>query len=362
MSGVWGDKLKLSIFGESHGRAIGVVINNLPPGIEIDYEFIKSEMKRRAPGREKISTSRKEDDLFEIVSGELDGKTTGAPLCAMIWNSSQISKDYENLRYNMRPGHSDYPGFVKYKGFNDYRGGGHFSGRITAPLVFAGALAKSILKSKGITIGAHIRKVGKTLDSSFDPVNLDSSLLNSIREKDYPVIDDNQGIKMKEEILEAKKSLNSIGGIIEVGVVGSPVGIGNPFFDSFESKLAHMIFSVPATKGIEFGTGFGFADLTGKEGNDEFYMDNGKVKTYTNNNGGVTGGITNGMPIIFRTVIKPTASISQPQKTVNIKENEDTILTVEGRHDPCIVHRAVPVLESVTAITLLDFLLLEGDF
>lgn len=361
MSGMWGDKLEISIFGESHGKGIGVVMSGLPVGVKLDLDYVEKDMKRRAPGKSELSTPRQEKDMFDIISGFFEDRTTGAPLCSVIWNADTRSKDYGNIQYNMRPGHADFPGFIKYKGFNDYRGGGHFSGRITAPLVFAGSVAKQILEQKGIVIGAHIKSVADVEDEAIDMVNLDSQLLKDLREKTFPVIDDEKGMQMQDRILAAKEDLNSVGGVVEVAVTGVPVGIGNPFFDSLESKISSLVFSVPATKGIEFGAGFDITRMLGSEANDEYYMDGDEVKTYTNNNGGITGGISNGMPIVFSVAIKPTSSISRKQKTINVKEKKESELEVHGRHDPCIAHRAVPVLESVAAIAILDLMLLEGE-
>lgn len=361
MSGTWGERLELSIFGESHGEGIGIVINGMPAGYEIDFEDIKKDMKRRAPGTSRLSTPRAEKDMFQVLSGVFEGKITGAPIASVIMNTNTKSKDYSNIQFNMRPGHGDYPGFIKYRGFNDYRGGGHFSGRITAPLVFAGSLAKQILKSKGITVSAHIDSVAGIEDEKFDSLNFTDELAENLRDKFFPVIDDEKGEKMQDKILEAKEAGNSVGGTVEVIVSGVPVGLGNPFFDSAESKISSMVFSVPAVKGIEFGAGFEMAEMTGREANDEYYMDGDEVKTKSNNNGGITGGITNGMPIVFRTVIKPTSSISIKQETINVREMKDTELEVHGRHDPCIVHRAVPVLEAAAALSVLDLMLLEGE-
>lgn len=357
MSGVWGNKLKVSIFGESHGVGIGITIDGLLAGIELDMEAILEEMDRRAPGKSKLATARRESDTPEILSGIFEGKTTGAPLCAIIRNADMHSKDYGNLKNLMRPGHSDYPGHVKYNGFNDYRGGGHFSGRITAPLVFAGAVCKQILAQKGIMIGSHIKSIGKINDKSFLETNLDNDLLKELHNKELPVLDKEKEEAMRNTILEAKADLDSVGGTIECTVLGINAGIGNPFFDSVESTLAHLMFSVPAVKGIEFGKGFAMSKLRGSECNDEYYYDGDNVKTYTNNNGGITGGITNGMPIIFNVVVKPTSSISKPQKTINIAEKKNDELVIKGRHDPCIVQRAVPVVEAVTAIGILDLVL-----
>ena len=357
MSGIWGNKLKVSIFGESHGIGIGITIDGLPTGVEIDMESILKEMDRRAPGKSKLATARKESDTPEILSGIFQGKTTGVPLCAVIRNADMHSKDYGNLKDLMRPGHSDYPGFIKYNGFNDYRGGGHFSGRITAPLVFAGAICKQILEAKGINIGAHIKSIGKVVDKSFDEVQLNKELLKELHGKELPLLLPEKEEEMINTVLEAKKDGDSVGGTIECTVLGIKAGIGNPFFDSVESTLAHLMFSVPAVKGIEFGKGFSMTELRGSECNDAYYYDGEEVKTYTNNNGGITGGITNGMPVLFRVAVKPTSSISKKQKTINIAEKKDDELIVKGRHDPCIVQRALPVIEAVTAIGMLDLIL-----
>ncbi|WP_244834630.1 chorismate synthase [Clostridium sp. BJN0001] len=360
MSGMIGNKLKISIFGESHGVAIGITIDGLPSGIELSYEEILKEMARRAPGKSALSTKRNESDTPEILSGFFEGKTTGTPLCAIIRNSDQHSKDYGKLKDLMRPGHADYTGFVKYKGFNDYRGGGHFSGRITAPLVFAGAIAKQILEKEKITVGAHIKSIGSVADKSFNEVELTKELLKKLSLSELPLLSSDKEEKMRNEIIEAKNNLDSVGGIIETSVIGIKPGVGDPFFDSIESTLSHLLFSVPAVKGVEFGLGFEMAKMHGSNANDEYYYDNdGKVKTYTNNNGGILGGITNGMPILFKVAIKPTPSIAKKQRTVDISTNKDSYLEVEGRHDPCIVQRAVPVIEAVTAIGILDQILLN---
>ena len=356
MSGMWGNKFKVSIFGESHGVGIGITIDGLPSGFEINMEEVLKEMARRAPGKSKLSTARKETDMPEILSGFFEGKTTGTPLCAIIRNSDQHSRDYGKLKDLMRPGHADYPGFIKYKGFNDYRGGGHFSGRITAPLVFAGAVCKQILESKGIKIGAHVSSIGKVKDKSFFDVELTNELLDTIKVNELPLLATEKEEEMRNTILEARKEQDSVGGTIECAVLGIDAGIGDPFFDSVESTLAHLMFSVPAVKGIEFGKGFSMSEHRGSECNDEYYYDGDKVKTYTNNNGGITGGITNGMPILFKVGIKPTPSISKNQKTIDVNEHKDAELVIEGRHDPCIVQRAVPVIEAVTAIGLMELI------
>ena len=356
MSGMWGNNIKVSIFGESHGNAIGITIDGLPSGFELDLDMIDGEMKRRAPGRSSLSTARKESDIPEILSGYFNGKTTGTPLCGIIRNGDQHSKDYGKLKDLMRPGHADYTGAVKYSGFNDYRGGGHFSGRITAPLVFAGAICKQILASKGIEIGAHVKSIKNIKDKSFDYTSISSEQLKELRSKELPLLDPSKEEEMRNVILEAKNDLNSVGGVIECAVVGIEAGLGDPFFDSVESTLAHLMFSVPAVKGIEFGKGFDISKMRGSEANDEYYLENGNIKTKTNNNGGILGGITNGMPIIFNVAIKPTASIFKEQNTVNIVTMEETTLCIEGRHDPCIVQRALPVIEAVAAIGITELM------
>lgn len=358
MSGVIGNKVKMSIFGESHGKSIGVVINGLPSGFVLDLDKIDKEMKRRAPGQNLMSTQRNEKDKYIIQSGLFEGKLTGTPLCALIPNSDQHSKDYSLLKDVMRPGHADYSGKVHYKGANDYRGGGSFSGRLTAPLVFMGAIAKQILETYGIKIGAHIASINNILDTKFNPLGEDETFLESLSSLEMATIDSSKGKLMKECILKAREDSNSVGGSIECIIQNVPVGVGDPYFDSVESRLAHVLFSVPAVKGLEFGLGFDLTKLTGKEANDEMeYDENGNVRNLTNNNGGVLGGIANGMPILFKVGIKPTPSISLEQKTINVKTKENTTIKVVGRHDPCIVQRAVPVIEAVAAFTILDFML-----
>ena len=356
MGGVWGNKIKLSIFGESHGEGIGIVIDGIESGIKINMDNIEKDMERRAPGRNSLSTQRKEGDKPEILSGIFNGITTGAPISMIIRNTDKRSRDYSKIKDVMRPGHADFPGYVRYNGFNDYRGGGHFSGRITAPIVFAGAVCKQILKEKGIIVAAHVKSIKNVKDKSFLDSTLDLNYLNSLKSFELPLIDKSIEENMRKEILEAKEDMDSVGGTIECGVFGISAGVGNPFFDSVESTLAHLLFSVPAVKGVEFGRGFELTSMRGSEANDEIYYDDGVVKTKTNNNGGILGGITNGMPIIFTTAIKPTSSIGKKQNTINIGSKENTILKVEGRHDPCIVQRAIPVIEAVTAIAICELL------
>lgn len=357
MSGIFGMNLKLSIFGESHGKSIGCVLDGLPPGIALDLDALQLELDRRAPGKNKLSTQRKESDMFEIQSGFFEGHTTGTPLCAIIKNSDQHSKDYSILKDKMRPGHADYAGFVRYQGFNDYRGGGHFSGRITAPLVFAGAVAKQALAQMGIIVGAHILNINNISENRFNPMGEGDELLKEISQKEFSVMDDAIGEKMQGRILQARSEQDSVGGIIETMVAHVPAGVGAPYFDSLESRLAHMMFSVPAVKGIEFGEGFGIIQMTGASANDEMHYVDGRIETTTNHNGGITGGITNSMPIVFRVAIKPTPSISREQNTVSLLEGQDTKLSIVGRHDPCIVQRAVPVIEAATAWVIWDMLL-----
>lgn len=357
MSGICGLNIKLSIFGESHGKSIGLILDGLPPGIALDLEQIQLELDRRAPGKNALSTQRKESDIFEVQSGFFNGYTTGTPLCAIIKNGDQHSKDYSILADKMRPGHADYAGFVRYQGFNDYRGGGHFSGRITAPLVIAGAIAKQALAQQGIVVGAHILSIGDVKEENFNPLGVEDSLLAELAKKSFAVIDDSLGESMQEKILAAKAECNSVGGVIETIVQHVPAGIGAPYFDSVESRLSQALFSVPAVKAVEFGDGFDITRLTGATANDQLHYVDDKVVGYTNHNGGITGGITNSMPVLFRVGIKPTPSISQEQRTISLKEHKDTTLTIVGRHDPCIVQRAVPVIEAVTAWTIWDLLL-----
>ena len=349
--------MRYSIFGESHGPAIGVVLEQVPPGLVLDREAISKEMARRAPGKSPLSTARKEADVPEILSGVFDGKTTGTPLCAIIHNSDHHSKDYAKTRFLARPSHGDYTGFVRYQGCNDYRGGGHFSGRLTAPLVFAGAVAKQLLAQRGITVGAHISQIGTVKDKSFADTQLTPTLFQTLSEKAFPTVDDQAGAAMQAEILQAREELDSIGGAIQCAVLGLPVGVGSPDLGcNVEGVLAQHLFAVPAVKGLSFGAGFDFAAMRGSQANDPFYMENGQVKTRTNHSGGVNGGISNGMPVLFQVAIRPTPSIGQEQNTINFSTMEDAKLTIQGRHDPCIVHRAVPVIEAAAALAICELL------
>lgn len=353
MSSTWKNNIELTIFGESHGKAIGIVLGNLPAGIKLDMEAIALEMKRRAPGQNKMSTARKEADNVEIISGLCEGITTGAPLCGMIYNSDQHSKDYSILNEKMRPGHSDYPAYVKYKGFNDVRGGGHFSGRITAPIVFAGAIAKQILKKQGIYVGAHILSIKDLYDDYFD-MSLSKNTLDYLAKQQYPVLNKERYEQFVEIIDQARMNQDSVGGKIECAIVGLKAGYGEPFFDSIESHMASLLFSIPAVKSVAFGNDK-ISEMYGSEANDCYYYQDNEIKTKTNNNGGITGGISNGMPIVFNVGIKPTPSISKMQETIDIKKHQNTTLEVHGRHDPCIVFRAAVVVEAMAALTILDF-------
>lgn len=357
MSCSFGTNIKITIFGQSHSQAIGVVIDGIPAGIELDQDKIYMFMQRRAPGNSDISTPRKEEDFPNIVSGVVDNITCGAPICAIIENKNVKSGDYDKFKEIPRPSHADFSAYMKHSGFNDIRGGGNFSGRLTAPLCFAGAVCIQILEEKGVFIGAHITSIGKCKEERFDPVKVNVRQLQALTQKAFPVLDNIAESAMKAEILKAKKQLDSVGGTVECAVVGVPAGIGEPIFEGIENKLSQIIFGIPAIKGIEFGNGFDCAGLLGSENNDEFMADGDKITTKTNNHGGVLGGVSSGMPIIFRVAIKPTPSIGKSQKSVNLKTKEREELVVSGRHDPCIVPRAVPCIEAAAAIAITDFLL-----
>lgn len=350
MKNTIGQSVSVTLFGESHGAAIGAVIDGLAPGIRIDEGFIAHQLGLRRPSG-AISTARCEADEFSILSGVWNGCTTGTPLCITIPNADTRSKDYQ--RGAARPGHADLAAFCKYHGFEDYRGGGHFSGRITAALVAAAGVVIPALKQKGIYVGTHIKRLGGVADREFGNLNED---IMSLADKEFPVLGDGVEEGMKNAILSAAADGDSVGGVLETAVTGVPAGVGEPWFDSVESLISHAVFSVPAVKGIEFGAGFGFADMRASVANDAWRMRNGTPTSLTNNNGGINGGITNGMPIIFRCAVKPTPSIAKEQLTVNAETMEDTTICVHGRHDPCIVHRARIVIDSVTALVLADML------
>ncbi len=357
MSSIWGENVKISVFGESHGTAIGVVMDGFPPGIALDIEKISFEMDRRRPGRDAYSTQRKEGDAVEIVSGLYQGYTTGTPLCGIIRNTDKRSKDYEAMKDIMRPGHADYTGRIRYQGFADYRGGGHFSGRLTAPIVFAGAIAQQYLERKGIVIGTHVLQIGKVEDTSLDASNIPMEQLRQFRKMRFPVLSEPIAQRMKEEIDAARMQQDSVGGLLETAIVNLPAGLGSPLFHSVESRLAAIIFSIPAIKGLEFGSGFGFASMHGSEANDPFTVDENNVKTTTNHAGGINGGITNGMPVLFRMAIRPTPSIAKPQQALNMDVMQSEVFSIRGRHDPCIAIRAVPVIDAAAALVIMDLIL-----
>lgn len=359
MSSEFGKLLKVSVFGQSHGRAIGVNIDGLPAGEAIDLEELNAFLDRRKPGKNPLSTARKEADTPIFLSGFENGVTCGFPLCAIIENGDQHSKDYSELADKPRPSHADYTARIKWGGYADMRGGGHFSGRLTAPLCIAGGIAKQILARRGIYVGAHLAAVGTENDASF-PLYPTKELFDAIAAKPFPVLDDQAGERMQALILEARQKQDSVGGIIECAAIGIPAGLGDPMFDGLENRLAAALFGIPAVKGVEFGLGFGSSRLHGSENNDPFTVEDGQIVTTSNRAGGILGGITTGMPVTLRVAVKPTPSISQPQQTVSLSAGQPAELSIHGRHDPCIAHRAVPVVEAVTATVLLD-LLLEGN-
>ena len=352
MKHTFGSSIAVTIFGESHGEEIGVVIDGLSPGIPVDREFINAQLALRRPAG-KISTARQEQDEYRIVSGVFEDRTTGTPLCICIPNTQTRSKDYAATRALARPGHADYTANTKYHGFEDYRGGGHFSGRITAGLVAGGAIAMTALREKGIVLGTHIARCGGVNDRIFGDLEADIAVLQKMQ---FAVLDESAGVTMRECIEKAAAEGDSVGGVLETAVLGMPAGVGEPWFDTLEGMLAHALFSIPGIKGVQFGAGFGGADLRGSAYNDPFRMKDGKVVTTTNRNGGINGGISNGMPIQFRCAVKPTPSIYKEQKTVDIHRKENADLQIEGRHDPAIIHRARVVVDSVTALVLCDAL------
>ena len=359
MSSEFGNILRVSVFGQSHGKAVGVVVDGLPAGEAIDLEELQRFLDRRRPGTGPLSTARKENDVPEFLSGLEGGKTCGAPLCAVIKNADQHSKDYGELADKPRPGHADFTAWAKWGGRADMRGGGHFSGRLTAPLCVAGGIAKQILARRGIFVGAHLASVAGICDRPF-PLYPTAALFSEIAAKPFPVLDEAAGERMRAAILEAKNDLDSVGGVIECAAAGLPAGLGEPMFGGVENRLAAALFGIPAVKGVEFGEGFRAAELRGSENNDPFTVEDGEIRAETNRAGGILGGITTGMPLVLRAAVKPTPSIGRPQKTVRLSAMEAAELTVHGRHDPCVAHRAVPVVEAVTAAVLLD-MLLEGN-
>ena len=359
MSSEFGRLIKISVFGQSHGEAIGVVIDGLPAGEAVDMEELAAFLDRRRPGKSPLSTSRQEADAPEFLSGLVDGVTCGAPLCAVIRNSGQRSGDYRELAQRPRPAHADYTARVKWGGHADMRGGGHFSGRLTAPLCIAGGIAKQILARRGVHVGAHLAAVGTVEDAPF-PLYPSPALFAAVAAKQLPVIEDGAGERMQALILTARQEQDSVGGVVECAAVGLPAGLGEPMFGGVENRLAAALFGIPAVKGVEFGAGFAAARLRGSEANDPFVLQDGDVRTAGNHAGGILGGITDGMPVVARVAVKPTPSIARPQRTVDLAATEEAELSIHGRHDPCIAHRAVPVVEAVTAAVLLD-LLMEGN-
>jgi chorismate synthase len=358
MSSTFSNRISISIWGESHGPGIGVVLDNLPAGEFVDIDKVREFMQRRAPKKDGTTTSRDEKDLPNIMSGINNDRTTGTPLCAFINNTDQHSNDYKKMSNLVRPGHADYTGAVRYRGFNDVRGGGHFSGRLTAPLCFAGAVCGQILERRSIYTGAHIAAIHNIKDDVFDRINVSRDEILNIRRKLFPVINDSKGKRMRTDIQKAREGGESLGGIIECASINVPAGVGSPIFDGLENTIAQLIFGIPAVKGLEFGLGFDSAKITGFQNNDEFYInENGHTVTRTNNHGGILGGISSGMPITLKVAVKPTPSISKPQQTVNITEHKEDILEVKGRHDPCIVPRAVPCVEAAVNIALLCHLM-----
>ena len=352
MNNTFGTHITLTLFGESHGPEIGCVIDGLRPGLNVEEAEIARLLAQRRPAG-TLSTARVEPDPFRIVSGVYRGRTTGTPLCIRIPNTDARPCDYVNLSTTPRPGHADYTGSVKYKGFNDPRGGGHFSGRLTAPLVAAGAIFLAALRERGVRIGTHLARCAGVGDRPFGDLAAD---LEALDRAAFPVLDPARGEEMKAAVLAAAAGGDSVGGVLETAVLGLPAGLGAPWFDTVEGLLSHALFSIPAVKGVEFGDGFALAELRGSQANDRLCLEHGKVVTQTNHNGGVNGGITNGMPLVFRTAVKPTPSIALPQRTLDLATGEETELRITGRHDPCLAPRARPVQDAVTAFVLLDLL------
>ena len=356
MSSEFGRNLRVSIFGESHGPAVGVTVNGFPAGEAVDMDALKAFLARRAPGNSPLTTARKEADLPEFLSGIRDGVLTGTPFAAIIRNTNQHSADYSGFEDTPRPSHADYTARVKWKGAADMRGGGHFSGRLTAPLCAAGGIALQILARKGIFIGAHLAKAGSAEDAPF-PLYPTRELFEAAAARTLPVLDPEKGAEMEAQIRDAAQAGDSVGGMVECAAIGLPAGLGDPMFDGVENELARVLFGIPGVKGVEFGSGFGCVQMRGSEHNDPFVIRGDAVRTLSNHSGGIQGGISNGMPIVFRIALKPTASIAKTQRTVSLSRMEETELEIRGRHDPCIAVRAVPVAEAAAALVLLDLVL-----
>lgn len=364
MASVFGNVIHLSIFGQSHSPAIGCSLDGLPAGIELDLDALQRFLDRRAPGRSDTATMRREADAPEFVAGVTDGRTDGAPLAAIIRNADTRSGDYAGLRRVPRPGHADFPARIKYRNMHDVAGGGHFSGRLTAPLCVAGGIALQALEGCGVRVAAHIANLGPEgiPDEPLNPMEADPGQLAAIASNELPCIDAEAASRMREAILSARSELDSIGGVVECAAYGMPAGVGDPMFDGIENRIARIAFGIPAVKGVDFGAGFGAAYLKGSENNDAYRMVGGAVRTETNRAGGILGGITTGAPVVWQMAVKPTPSIGRVQRSVDMDEGADTELTVRGRHDPCIVPRAVPVAEAACALALLDALLEDGRF
>lgn len=355
MSNVFGRNFRVELFGESHAAAVGVVIDGIPAGMEIDMVQVAAAMKRRAPSGAVSSTQRREADEVEVLCGMLNGRATGTPLCGIIRNTDTRAADYEKMKRLMRPGHADYTGHVKYKGANDVRGGGHFSARLTAPLVFAGSIARQYLAEKGIAVGARISRIADVRDDAVQAYN--KEVFEAWEQSAFPVANAAAGEEMLQRVERARREKDSVGGVVECAIAGMPAGVGEPFFGSVESELSRMMFSIPAVKGIEFGSGFSMAGMRGSEANDSPRMQAGGVTFATNHSGGIMGGITNGMPVVFRVAVRPTPSIGKTQHTVDIDTMRDSEIEIEGRHDACVVPRAVEVVKSCAAIAVMDLYL-----
>ena len=357
MASYFGKHIHISIFGQSHSQVIGVTVDGLPAGESVDLEGLQRFLHRRAPGWDTTATARKEGDIPRILCGLLEGETCGAPLTAIIENTNIRSQDYNDLCDKPRPAHADFTAQIKYGGHQDVRGGGHFSGRLTAPLCIAGGICAQLLSRRGIAIGAHIRFIAQIEDKPFDPLGEQTEVLRRVQACSSPVLGPNVEEPMRAVILQAQREGDSVGGVVECMVTGLPAGVGSPMFQGLESQLAAALFAIPAVKGVEFGTGFQSANLRGSENNDPFILEDGAIRTETNHAGGILGGISNGMPILFRVAFKPTPSIAQSQRTVRLSTHTEEELHITGRHDPCIVPRAVPVVEAVAAAVVLDALL-----
>ena len=363
MSSFWNHNVSVSIFGESHGPAIGVILDKLPSGEYIDIEALKEFLARRAPKKDATSTHRSETDMPSILSGIHNNYTTGTPLSAIISNTDTHSQDYGNISKIARPGHADYTGALRYKGFNDVRGGGHFSGRLTAPLCFAGAVCGQILERRGIYTGAHIVQIHNIKDKKFNPCDISRDDIINLRHKKFPTLNDKKGAAMIEDIARAREACDSVGGIIECAVINVPAGVGSPIFEGLENSISQLIFGIPAVKGIEFGAGFDSASMLGSQNNDEFYVDeHGHILTKTNHHGGILGGISSGMPITLRVAFKPTPSISKTQESVDYSNLKNETINIKGRHDPCVVPRAVPCVEAAVNIAVLSHMLGYPNF